>query len=137
MAIVSSGINISHPGNVRTIESYFCESDLPDLIEKMKDSNPWKKGEMTSKVLLNIPGRQIVLTAMHEDTEIDSSQTSDSVTFRIVEGKVYFKTRKESAFIIKGQMLTLYEHVDYNLTAREDTILLLTIIKDTPLQART
>ena len=132
MEIENTGIALSLSGNVRTADTIFSEYDLPDLIDKMKESNSWKRGEMTSKVLLNIPDRQIVLTALHEDTEIDSSQTSGSVTFRIVEGKVFFKSVKESALINKGQVLTLNEQIDYSLTAREETILLLTINKEKP-----
>ena len=132
MEIENAGITFSLPDQGRTTDNIFCESDLPYLIDKMKESNSWKRGEMTSKVLLNIPDRQIVLTALHEDTEIDSSQTSGSVTFRIVEGKVFFRSMKESALINKGQVLTLNEQIDYSLTAREETILLLTINKEKP-----
>lgn len=137
MEIENAGIRSSLSEYGRTVNSYMFESDLPALIEKMKNSNSWKKGEMTSKVLLDSPGRQIVLTALHEYTEIDSFQASDSVTFQIVEGKIYLRTRQESACLNKGQVLTLYEHINYNLTALEETILLLTLVKDMSIEAKT
>lgn len=134
MEIENDGIMSSPSEYDSIIKSSLFDSDLPALIEKMKESSSWKKGEMTSKVLVNSPGRQIVLTALHEDTEIDSFQTSDSVTFQIVEGNIYFRSRNESAFLNKGQILTLHEHINYNLTAREETILLLILINDTPVK---
>ena len=137
MEIDKAGIRSSPSEYGRTINSYMFESDLPSLIEKMKASSSWKKGEMISKVLLDSPCRQIVLTALHEYTEIDSFQASDSVTFQIVEGKIYLRTGNESACLNKGQVLTLYEHINYNLTALEETILLLTLVKDIPVQAKT
>jgi hypothetical protein len=103
------------------------ESDLHALIGSMKHIQSWRNEELNSLVLLNSPGRQIVLTALHEDTEISSFQSGDSVTFQIVEGKIKFRTRKASIFLNKGQELTLHENVKYTLTSMEDSVFFLTI----------
>jgi quercetin dioxygenase-like cupin family protein len=101
--------------------------DLPALIEKMKHSNSWAKGELNAMILLKSPDKQIVLTALHEGTEITSFQSNDSITFQIIEGKLKFHTRKESLTLDKGQLLTLHENIKYSLTSREETVFLLTI----------
>jgi quercetin dioxygenase-like cupin family protein len=105
--------------------------DLPALIEKMKRSNTYEKGELNAMILLKGPHKQIVLTALHEGTEISSFQANDSVTFQIIEGKLGFHTRKKSVTLDKGQLLTLSENIKYNLTTSEETVFLLTIVKDT------
>ncbi|RPI76078.1 MAG: hypothetical protein EHM47_00750 [Ignavibacteriales bacterium] len=122
----------SFSGYNRTINKTLAGFDLPSLIEKMKVSQKWKDGELNTQVLYNSQGIQIVLTALHEGTEVNSFQTSDSVTFQIVEGKIRFRTRKESVFLNKGQALTLDENIKYSLTTREETVLLLTLVKGTP-----
>jgi len=42
-------------------------------------------------------------------------------------GKIKVRTRKESAILEKGQLLTLYENTKYKLTTSEETVFLLTI----------
>jgi quercetin dioxygenase-like cupin family protein len=93
----------------------------------MKHSHVWEQGELNAMILLNTPGKQILLTALHEGTEIDSFQSNDSITFHIIEGKLKFHTRKESVTLNKGQLLTLHEKIKYSLKTREETVFLLTI----------
>lgn len=105
--------------------------DLPYLIEEMKLSRSWAKGRLINKILLNSPDKQVLLTALHEKTEIDSFQTSDSVSFQILEGELIFSTRKESLILKKGQLITLREKVKYRLTTNAETVFLLTILHNT------
>ncbi|MBN2348161.1 MAG: hypothetical protein JXJ22_04950 [Bacteroidales bacterium] len=104
--------------------------DLPAIIEMMKLKPAWLKGELDAMILLKRPDKQIVLTTLHEGTEITSFQSNDSVTFQIIEGKLNFRTRKEAIILEKGQLLTFYDNIKYNLTTREKTVFILTIAKD-------
>ncbi len=97
------------------------------LFEKMKLKRTWMKGELNSKILVNTSEKQIVLTTIHEDTEIDSFQSNDSVTFQVIGGKLKLHTRKESIILSEGQFLVLHEHVKYRLTATAETVFLMTI----------
>lgn len=101
--------------------------DLPSIIKKMKHKQSWVDGELNATILLKSPEKQIMLTALHEGTEIKSFQSNESITFEIIEGKLMFHTRKESATLDKGQLLTLHEKIKYKLTTQEETVLLLTI----------
>ena len=102
--------------------------DLPSLIENMKHSFDWEKGELNAMILLKRPEKQIVLTALHEGTIIESFQANDSVTFQIIEGKLKFHTTKESVTLKRGQCLALHENIMYTLTSRKETVYLLTIV---------
>jgi len=115
----------------RSLNDSLLTFDLPTLIEKMKHKHTWTKGELNAMILLKNPDKQIVLTALHEGTEIDSFQSNDSITFQIIEGKLKFHTKKVSVTLEKGQLLTLHEKVKYSLTTREETVLLLTIANGT------
>ena len=101
--------------------------DLPNLVEKMKNNQSWVNGDLHSMVLLKTPNKQIVLTAMHDGTQIQSFQSGDSITFQIIEGELIFHTRHESVLLKKGQVLTLHDNIKYSLTTNDETVLLLTI----------
>jgi quercetin dioxygenase-like cupin family protein len=101
--------------------------DLPALIERMKQSRKWANGELNAMVLLKSRYRQIVLTALHDETEIISFQSNDSITLHIIEGKLRFQTGKESVTLYKGHFLTLHEKIKYSLTTGKETIFLITI----------
>jgi DNA-binding HxlR family transcriptional regulator len=101
--------------------------DFPALIKNMKHSHLWKKGELISTILLNRPEKQVLLTAMHEKTEINSFQSKGSITFQTIEGELVFHTLEESVIIKKGQQFTLREKIEYSLTNMEETVFLITI----------
>ena len=101
--------------------------NLPDLIDRMKNSDAWTNGELNAMILLKNDNTQIVLTAIHEGREITSFQSNDSITFHIIEGKLMFHSRKESLALDKGHLMTLHENVDYSLTTEEETVFLSTI----------
>jgi len=101
--------------------------DFPALIENMKHSQSWSKGKLDAMILLRSPNKQIVLTVLHEGTEINSFQSNDSVTFQIIEGKLMFQSADKLLTLYKGQLLTLHEHISYCLTTDEDTALLFTL----------
>ncbi|QGY46130.1 hypothetical protein GM418_21405 [Maribellus comscasis] len=86
------------------------------------------KGELNSKILVNRPDKQVVLTIIHKDTEIDSFQSDDSVTLFVVGGKLKLHTRKESIILKEGQLLKLHKKVNYSFTTWKETVFLLTIV---------
>jgi quercetin dioxygenase-like cupin family protein len=104
--------------------------DLPGLIRNMKQSNAWARGDLNAMILVKNAERNVMLVALHEGTEIVSYQSNDSITFQIIEGKMEFNTRKTSAAIGMGQVLTLNDKVKYRLTTCEETVLLMSIAKD-------
>jgi len=127
MVIEEPDFTTSFSGRSRSISDSMQQFDLPSLIKNMKDPKTWDKGGLKTLTLINIPGTQIVLTALHEDTEIESFQSCNSVTIEIVEGRIFFRTRKESHILDEGQTLTLFEKVEYSITAREETVVLFTL----------
>jgi quercetin dioxygenase-like cupin family protein len=113
--------------NIRSADSRLLAFDLPSLIETMKQSYTWAKGELNALILLKSSDKQIILTAMHEGTEILSFQSNDSVTFQIIEGSLEFHSRKDTVTLNKGQLMTIDENIKYRLTTEEETVFLLTI----------
>jgi mannose-6-phosphate isomerase-like protein (cupin superfamily) len=101
--------------------------NLPNLIRKMKSNHTWAEGELNSMILLKSPSKKIMLTTLHEGTEIESFQSNDSITFQIIEGKLELYIGYESVTLDKDQFLTLHENVSYKLTTMKETVLLIII----------
>jgi len=123
--------NIQYSQIQGSSERKLSDFDLPSLISTMKNSNSWGKGELNALVLLKGPEEQIILTAIHDGTEIESFQSNDSVSFQIIKGQLKFHILKDSITIQKDQLITLREHIKYRLTTQEDTVFLLTVSNST------
>jgi hypothetical protein len=101
--------------------------DFPTLIEKMKQSQSWVKGDLNSIILLKSPEKQILLTVLHYGTIINSFQSKDSITLQVIEGKLEFHSDKDFVTLNEGQLLTLDDKINYSLATEEDTVFLLTV----------
>jgi len=114
--------------NSKFLDNPAVSYDLPKLIKKMKDTKGWKNGELAATILLKSPVKQIVLTVLHDDTEIKSFQSGDSITFQIIEGKVKYQSGEETIILENGQHMTLYKNIKFSLTTHdEESAFLLTI----------
>jgi quercetin dioxygenase-like cupin family protein len=127
MEIETLKTKLPHTKNYRSSDCSLLGFNLPSLIATMKQSYTWSNGELNALILLKSPDKQIILTAMHEGTEIKSFQSNDSITFQIIEGKLRFHIRKDTVTLNEGQLMTLDENIKYRLTTEEETVFLLTI----------
>jgi quercetin dioxygenase-like cupin family protein len=127
MEIETLKVNLTTTKNSRLSGCALSGFNLPSLIATMKQSCTWANGELNAVILLNSPHRQIILTALHEGTEVKFFQSNDSVTFQIIEGKLKFHIRGDTVTLNEGQRITLDEKIKYRFTTREKTVFLLTI----------
>jgi quercetin dioxygenase-like cupin family protein len=130
MEIETLKLNIPDTKNYRSSDCTLLAFDLPSLIATMKQSYTWANGELNALILHKSPEKQIILTAVHEGTEIESYQSNASITFQIIEGKLRFHIRKDTVTLNKGQLMTLDENIKYRLSTSEETVFLITISDD-------
>src|SRR5664280_426077 len=131
MVLETLKLNQPHIRNHKSSGCSLLAFDLPSLIATMKHSDTWANGELNALILLKSPEKQIILTAMHEGTEIKSFQSNDSVMVQIIEGRLRFHLRKDIVTLNEGQLMTLDENIKYSLTTQEETVFLLTISNNT------
>jgi hypothetical protein len=101
--------------------------DLKGLILNMKHDKKWKSGEMSMMILQRDPAKKIVLTILHEGTEICSSQVNDSITFQVIGGKLMLNFLKESYILNSGDVMELNEKTRYSIDSIEETSFLMTL----------
>jgi hypothetical protein len=111
-----------------TFNASFLSVNIPALIDNMKHDKSWKKGKLSSIILLNTPVKKVVLTLIPEGTEVTSFQSHDSATFQIIEGRLEFYFQKEYSSLNINELLTLNKKINYNYYSVEDTAFLLTLL---------
>jgi quercetin dioxygenase-like cupin family protein len=131
MEIETLRTNLPHSKDNRSSKCTLLGFDLPSLVDTMKQSYTWANGELNALTLLKSHDKQIILTVIHEGTEIKSFQSNDSITFQIVKGHLRYHIRKDTVTLNKGQLMTLNEHIKYSLSTQEETVFLLTISTST------
>lgn len=99
--------------------------DLPALIEKIIHEHKRIDGRLHSKTILKCTDKKILLLDLHEGTDIESIHSNGLVTVLILDGKIAFKTDRETQTLTKGKMITFQQDVDYRLIAKEDASLLI------------
>lgn len=123
----SSEIHLGYNKSGNPINTSLLTFDMPGIIENMKLSRAWEDGELKAMVLYKKPEKKILLTALHKGTKIESFQANDSITFQVIEGKLKFRSAKESVTLKKGHLLALHEKIRYSLKSRKESVYLLTI----------
>jgi hypothetical protein len=106
----------------------YLSINLPALIENMKHEKTWKKGKLSSMILLKSPGKKVVLTLAPEGTEVSSFQADDSATFQIAEGRLLFYFEDDYVYLNSKEILTINKKIDYSFYSLVDTAFLITLI---------
>ena len=127
MEIETLKVELPHTKNNSSSDYNSSGFNFTSLIATMKQSYTWTNGELNALILLNSPQKQIMLTALHEGTEVKFFQSNDSVTFQIIEGELRFHIRGDTVTLNEGQRITLDEKIKFRFTTREETVFLLTI----------
>lgn len=78
-------------------------------------------------ILMKNPTRKIVLALMQPGTEVSSFQANDSITFRVLEGKINLRTGKGSLVITRGEIVILHDKVKYVIDTVDESALLITL----------
>ncbi len=100
--------------------------NFPKLIDKLKGDYR-QNANLKSAILLNSLEKQIVLITVTKGTEISSFQSNHSIVFKILEGRLKFKSRHASVILNNGELLELYDKLNYCLTPMEDSVLMITV----------
>ncbi|MGE5457871.1 MAG: hypothetical protein ACM3RX_05915 [Methanococcaceae archaeon] len=108
----------------------FSSFNIPEIIEDLKNDKNWRNGELVSVILLKSPSLKVLLTLLHEGTEVISYQSNDSTTFEVIEGSLILHIRNESVIINEGETLTLKEKIKFSFDTIEKTAFLMTLVSE-------
>lgn len=115
------------PDSPRQLDAPILSFDIPSLTERIKHEHEWKAGSHNAITLVKNEGMRIVLIAMQEGNEIRMHLSEGEISVHILEGQLAFNKENGSMVLNKGQLLALYEDIQYELIAIRETTLLLTM----------
>lgn len=108
----------------------FSSYDIPSVIKDLKNDKKWLEGEINSEILLDTPRCKVLLTILHEGTEVLSYQASESITFQVIEGSLLLHIMEELIILKKGELLTIDEKINYGFNSVEETAVLMTMVPE-------
>lgn len=108
----------------------FSSFDIPEILRNLRKEKNWKNGELVSVILLRSPSLKVLLTLLHEGTEVISYQSNDSTTFEVIEGSLILHIRNESVILNEGETLKLEEKIKFSFDTIEETAFLMTLVSE-------
>lgn len=108
----------------------FSSFDIPEILRNLKKEKNWKNGELVSVILLRSPELKVLLTLLHEGTEVISYQSNDSTTIEVIEGSLILHIRNESVMLNEGETLKLDEKIKFSFDTLEETAFLMTLVSE-------
>jgi quercetin dioxygenase-like cupin family protein len=124
------GIISSHPrpDSERVMDAPLLEFDLNKEIQHIKLEGNWAAGKQTAKTLAKSEYMSVVLIAMQQANEMKMQQANGPITVQVMEGNIQFMTWQSCVTIKAGQFITLHKNVQHNMLAKDQSIVLLTIM---------
>lgn len=111
----------------RTLDDQILVFDLAKTIERIKQEDPWRKGDRNAITLLKNGSLRIVLIALRSQSEINFNQSGNMLSVQLIEGSAHINMKNQWAILRKGALVTLHEDVKHSLIALEESVILLTI----------
>ncbi len=100
-------------------------SEIDSAISNIKQGTAWLSGELGFNVLQQNPDNNVLIIAMHENTEFESYQANNSLIIKVIHGKLRFKINNKVSVIESGKMVILVEKAFYLIESMEESVFLL------------
>jgi quercetin dioxygenase-like cupin family protein len=118
----------NRPEGNRIIDAPAVSIDLQQFTTQLKEETAWKKNDRNAITVFKTNGVTMVLTALHKGAAMDDLMVEGVFVLQVMEGTINIETDKEGMKLKEKQMLILHPGSKQNVTAEEDSILLLSNI---------
>lgn len=121
---------INRPEGKRLIDAPAVLVDIHEFIGQLKDESAWDKNDRNGITVFKTPGLTMVLSAFHKGAEIKDLQLDGLLVLQVMEGEISVSTGNEELKVKEKQMLVLHPESEHRLIAEEETIVLLSAIRE-------
>jgi len=104
----------------------FMEFDLTAELERLKDEATWSTGQ-NARTLIKYDHLRVVLTALQAGATMPDHQTDGRVSVQVLSGHVLVRASGRAFNLRTGGLLALDQGIRHDVTAIEESALLLTI----------
>ena len=128
MPVKTNDATINRPEGNRIIDAPAVLIDLQQFSTQLKEESAWQKNDRNAITVFKTNGITMVLTALHKGATMDDVVVEGLLTLQVMEGSISIDTDNEAMKLKEKQMVVLHPESKQNVTAEEDTILLLSNI---------
>lgn len=118
---------VNRPLGERPIDARFLKIDIPFFISIIKQEDAWHKNDRNAITVFKTDAMCIVLVAIHKGAEFTYHVADSVASIQILDGLIGFHTEKTDFNLAKGEIVAVHDGLNYNIHAREESIILLTI----------
>lgn len=122
----------NRPWGQRPVDAPFIPIDLHAYTQQLMLEEAWQKNDRNAITVLKTNELTVVLVALHKHAEMmpGSFDGTGTFTLQVLDGSIDFTTGEEHLEINRGQMVALHAHIPYKAAAREESICLLTMVRE-------
>lgn len=100
---------------------------LAEAADQLRHETAWTTGDRNGITLFKTEALRIVLVALHAGAALTKDASEGVLCLQALEGDLQFRTHGELLDWIPGTMMVLHAGVPYEVRARTDALLLLTL----------
>lgn len=115
------------PDGDRAIDAAMVSLDLPFFIKEIKKESSWKESDRNAITIFKSDHLRLLLIALHSGAEMVRHTAPGIINLQVMEGEIFFQTDEQSIDLKKGQAVVLHERIPHSLTAKSETVFLLSI----------
>ena len=130
MPVKINDATINRPEGNRIIDAPAVSIDLKEFTAQLKKESAWEKNDRNAITVFKTNGMTLVVTALHKNAAIDDLEVEGVLTLQVIEGAIsIISADNETLQLKEKQMIVLHPGTKQQVTAEEDTVLLLSNIK--------
>lgn len=115
------------PEGDRLLNAPLIKMDLNASMEQLRNEPAWKENDRNAITMFKSEKLRIVLIGLHEGAELKTHTAEGTISVQVLEGNINFNTEQQSAFLNKGQMISLQEKIPHSVVAAKESFFLLTL----------
>jgi len=104
----------------------FMEFDLPAEVHRLKAETTWSTGQ-NARTLIKYDDLRVVLTALQANARMPEHNTDGRISVQVLSGHIQLRASGRTFNLRPGGLLALDRAVPHEVTALEESVILLTI----------
>lgn len=101
---------------------------LAEELQRLREEPTWRSGSRNAVTLVKDGALRVVLVALHGGATMDEHSARGPVTVQVLSGRLRFAAPGTSLEMVSGQIVALEPTLLHEVTAIEDSAILLTVI---------
>ncbi len=119
---------INRPKGDRLLDAPFVIADLPAYVKQITEEDAWFKNDRNAITLFKGDNVTVVLVALRQAAEMKPPSPSAGVAIlQLLSGELMAEIESQTFTVTRQQLVSFHEQLQYNITATEESIFLLTV----------